>query len=687
MAQDTTPLPNTVVAAATSANAANAATAPDSHELSFDVFDVGASGFTDRRNLGLIYVDKTGILANFIRLRSPIFIARPRRFGKSLLCSTLEELFANGTENFKGLAIERLWEEWGEPKYPVIKIRFANTNVKADNSNLYEETFSAIVRQLNSSYLPQRLKEANIDLEALERAHENDLIGLIDDIVRQYKQTQADRRCVIIIDEYDAILNEVINDQDSFYQRLSWFYKFYIIIKGLIEDQCLRFIFLTGITRYAHTDTRSGFNNLIDLTFDSRVSALFGYTEEELRQYFWPYITYGAKLFGITPEEYLSLLRDKYDGYRFADKATAPRVYNPWSIMSSFMALGTSSGEDEIDIEDSDVFDNYWADSGVISNYFVKSFKKQLQNVQVADTQTQNDLLEFMGSDLTANFSVAKNMFATARNPYTMFEGKNILPEFKVAMVQSGYYTIRVPDKSERNAVNKDLGCKQLFFTVPNAEVAQSLKDTFWPQIKSFIYQRIGCILVQRSPNSQYRYLIDDLLTGDPAKMFELLNKHFVPLSKKSHVFDDEDSVCRFLVEIMYAVKEAYDAQSESKLSGSASGISSIQKEVESPNGYADIFIQGLPKNVVLELKLHRVGRSSCDTLLEEAITQIPTRRYCDQHGIKDTVCYAVVFSQETRRVEKLAVFHYLWLTRTYTQPQDKDLQNLDLDIIEAPTV
>ena len=401
-------------------------------------------------------------------------------------------------------------------------------------------------------------------------------------------------------------------------------------------------------------------------------------------------IKYGAMLFETTPDEYLARLRNEYDGYRFANSIEATKVYNPWSILKSFEALenfGELAPYERARYSNQNaVFRPFWIDTAVMSTYFINFMDRQIQNVQCGDNDALNDLFLIIGSDLTQDFSLPLSVFTASRDPYTMFDGKEILPEFRVAMIQSGYYTFKALTQSEAEALDavgeENSESDQLLFTVPNREVTKNLSNStaFWDRIKSFVAERMGEVI--RQSNTKHRYLIDDLFAGNPATVFRVLNERFMPLSGKSHVFDNEDSVCRFLVEILHVLKIAYD--NKSKHLGSVSGIVSIHKEAESLDGYADIFIEGIEKHIVLELKLYRTGGKSCDTLLTDAITQIPTKRYCDQHGIQNAICYAVVFSQQTRRVEKLAAFNYSWLNTTYTQPQDKDLQYLDIDVNQA---
>ena len=654
--------PNTspASAAATTDAAADAALkVPD-----FEALPKGEDNFSNLREQNRIYVDKTTLIANLAKIDIPVFVSRPRRFGKSLLCTTLAELFAHGTEKFKGLAIEHLWNE---PTYPVLKLSLINMKVKADNSNLESVMFKMVYQGLKTQQVQHFLKAAHMDLEEYKKTSDGDAGELLSSVLFDYHD-QTQKKFVIIIDEYDALINQAIIDQSIFEERVSWFSQFFNILKGLRNNNCWRFLFITGVTRYSHAGILSGFNSLEDLTYNMDYCTLFGYTEEELLQYFGSYIEYGAKLREVSPAEYMKRLRQEYDGYRFNNSVDATLVYNPWSILGSFSTLktlGKQSDRMEPDLIEAE-FGNFWTRTGALSTYFMNFMKRQLQNVQSADNATLNDLIWFMSSDLTQDFELSQDMFYDTRNPYTMFNGKAIIPEFRVAMIQTGYYTFKVWDKSKvkqsqipsANEPPKSSSGSKFHFTVPNQEVAKTLNKTFWPEVKSLVATAIRDVFVMKGVGR--RYFIDEMFAGDADAMKRILDERFVILSEKDEVFADEDSLCRQLANTLRIIMDAYDKISEGGTVGSVSDINSIIDEKRSPKGWADLFVQGTHKNVIFELKLYRLGGYSYDTLLQQALKQIPMQRYYDQHPLQDTVCYAVVFSQKTFRVERLAVFERL---------------------------
>ncbi len=639
----------------------------------FRALPTGEDNFANLRANNKIYVDKTALIAELASIDIPIFVSRPRRFGKSLLCSTLADLFAYGTENFKGLAIDKLGL-WQEPTYPVLYLNFICESVEDDNSNLELAMFNLIYDSFDTPEVAQFLQTAHIDLDEYKQRSNGDAKALLSSVLRKY-HSSTKKQFVIIIDEYDELINQAIGNQSIFEERVNWFSKFFNILKGLRSTCCWRFLFITGITRYAHAGILSGFNSLEDITYDINFCTLFGYTEEELQQYFAPYIEYGAQLREITPTEYLLLLRQEYDGYRFDNSVDATKVYNPWSILKSFAELQKiGQKSDRMDPDNiNKAFDRFWARTAALPTYFVNFFNRQLQNVQTADNATLNDLIWFMNSDLTQDFSLSQDLFYDMRNPYTMFNGKAIVPEFKVAMIQTGYYTFRVVDKSEVESKlegqkqnqdhdpQKQLSTgtgSQFLFTVPNQEVAKTLNKTFWPVIKSLVSKALKDVFLQKGNGR--RYLLDEMFAGDADAMMTILNERFVILSEKDQVFADEDSLCRQLANILRLLMDAYDSTSISKEIGCVSDIVDITEERRSPKGWADIFVTGKHKNVVFEFKLYRGDGFSCDTLLQRALEQIPNQRYFDQHRYKEAVCYAVVFSQKTCRVERLAVFDHL---------------------------
>ena len=711
----------------------------------FAALSTAVSDFVTRRQSQLLYVDKTKLIASLANIPDPVFIARPRRFGKSLLCSTLEELFAHGTESFKGLAIEHLWQG---KRAPVIKLSFANVDVADDNSDFVEKTFSTLVRQLRYSSLPEHLQEVGIDFNAHVERQNNDLLGLFDAIVRNYKQKTGEAS-VIIIDEYDALLNDVIDNQSSYEARVTWFSKFFRGIKGMHESGTLRFLYISGVSRYKHTGILSGFNNLTDLSFSTQYCTLLGYTEEEIEQYFGPYIEYGAQLTSLSTEAYMARLRHEYDGYCFANDKSATKVYNPLSVLSSFAALGdtntaahavaTSSGidyaayldetgVDEVADEVADaeteaetaanfakysdslltnkIFADFWIQSGSVSTFLINFFHCQLQNTRKKGSTS--DLLLLMGTDLTTSFLLPASRLTQPRNPYNANEVQDILTELRVAMILSGYYTIKVLSRNEFKALNRDYqialskGGDLLFLNVPNHEIVKHLRNDFWPQISSFLTAEIKPLLT--GIDSPFILLLSEVYSGKPNKVITAINNLFVQLSADSRAFRFESTlrgILAFLLRFDQSVMDAlpvfhalpdpsqtefvfcppYKSDTETQevvpfaaddsddtddAKDTDNQVLEVSEEKLSPHGYADIFVATARMNLVFELKLdkstakdQKAVEASYDKKLNEALEQIKTRRYYDQFPVRDTWCYAVVFSNKTLRAERLAVFKH----------------------------
>ena len=273
----------------------------------------GVYDFRIMREDGYVYVDKTDLLGGLVTggRDAFYFISRPRRFGKSLMLSTLEYIFRGKRELFKGLAIDKLDYDWAE--YPILHFSFGG--IKAKTLEAFERNFCLRVKKV--------LTEAKCtwDEAAPPDANFNQAIT---DLAKQ-----AGKPVVILIDEYDAPVGHALSDiklASDIRQELS---DFYIQIKECASD--VRFLMMTGVTRFTQLSVFSALNNLTDLTMDSRYATLLGYTEEELEANFSPSLHAHADIMGLAYEDYRAELRRWYNGYRFA-RNSAVRVYNPVAI-------------------------------------------------------------------------------------------------------------------------------------------------------------------------------------------------------------------------------------------------------------------------------------------------------------------------------------------------------------------
>ncbi len=269
--------------------------------------------FAKLRTNGCIYVDKTASLRELIcdPGRSLYFISRPRRFGKSLMISTLKCIFQGRRDLFKGLAIDSLDYDWAD--YPILQFSFAG--VKATSLEAFKAEFHVRVKKV--------LTEAQCAWDDAISPGAN-LNQAITDLAKM-----RGKPVVILIDEYDAPVGHTLADIPLATAIRGELSDFYIQIKECASD--VRFLMMTGVTRFTQLSVFSALNNLNDLTMDARYATLLGYTEEELDANFDEHLRAHAQVMGLAYDDYRAQLRWWYNGYRFA-KNNATKVYNPVSI-------------------------------------------------------------------------------------------------------------------------------------------------------------------------------------------------------------------------------------------------------------------------------------------------------------------------------------------------------------------
>lgn len=275
-------------------------------------YPIGIQTFETIRNEGYIYVDKTEYVHKLVENGKYYFLARPRRFGKSLLLSTLSTYFEGKKELFEGLALYRLAKEWMPS--PVLHLSLAAYNKCEDNSimALLDTIFSEWENKYHIDHIPDTLSARfrKIILSAFE---------------------SSGQRVVILIDEYDAPMVAHLNDDDNHVRIRNLLKSIYVNIKDM--DPYIRFAMMTGVSRFSRTSIFSGLNNLKDITLDSEYSSICGITESELKEYFPVGI---QKLAGSLATDYngaLAALKANYDGYHFTKKS--PDIYNPFSLLNA----------------------------------------------------------------------------------------------------------------------------------------------------------------------------------------------------------------------------------------------------------------------------------------------------------------------------------------------------------------
>lgn len=279
-------------------------------------FPIGIQNFEQLRTGNCVYIDKTELIYKLTHTDRVYFLSRPRRFGKSLLVSTLEAYFQGKKELFKGLAMEQLEQEW--ESYPVLHIDFSLTKYLSAR-DLTGQLNLLLCRWEDIYGKDER------ELSAAERFQ-----GII---LRAYQQ--AGKQVVILIDEYDAPLLDSNSDQYLQQQLRNELRQFFSPLKGL--GKYLRFLFLTGISKFSQLSIFSELNNLQNISLRDDYSAICGITEEELLTILKQDIERMAKANGETYEEAAAHLKRKYDGYHFSKNS--PDIYNPFSLFNAFNAL------------------------------------------------------------------------------------------------------------------------------------------------------------------------------------------------------------------------------------------------------------------------------------------------------------------------------------------------------------
>lgn len=290
------------------------------------LYPIGIQTFEVIRKEGYCYVDKTALIYQLVKSGRYYFLSRPRRFGKSLLISTLEAYFRGKKELFAGLAIEQLEQEWTE--YPVLHLDL--------NARLYENVSSL------TAILNQHLEqwEAIYGDEKKSRAPEERFAYLIEKICRT-----TGRQVVVLVDEYDKPLLQAIGNRDlqnEYRERLKAFYG---VMKS--KDAYIRFALLTEVTKFSNISVFSDLNNLADISMDNEYATICGITKEELYTTFDEDIRLLGQKNGMDEDETKQKLKEWYDGYHFS--AQCPDMYNPFSLLSTFKGK---------------VIDSYWFETG-----------------------------------------------------------------------------------------------------------------------------------------------------------------------------------------------------------------------------------------------------------------------------------------------------------------------------------
>ena len=323
-------------------------------------YPIGIQNFEKLRREGYVYVDKTALMYKMISEGSYYFLSRPRRFGKSLMVSTLDAFFSGKKNLFEGLYVDTVDWEWKE--YPILHLdlNVKKYETKEDLDKILNRHLEQWEQRYDSPYTDRDLEERF--LQVVELAHQKTGLPV-----------------VILVDEYDKPLLQAIGNEALQTEYRNTLKAFYGVLKSC--DAHIKFAFLTGVTKFGKVSVFSDLNNLIDISLDYEYNALCGITEQELLNVFPESIESLARRNGLSREECIAMLRRMYDGYHFEE--TAPGVYNPFSVLNTFQK---------------NKFGSYWFETGT-PTYLVYLLRHHYYDLEaMAHAEITTDVLNSIDS-------------------------------------------------------------------------------------------------------------------------------------------------------------------------------------------------------------------------------------------------------------------------------------------------
>lgn len=371
------------------------------------IYPIGIQNFEKIRKEGYVYVDKTALMYKLVKSGSYFFLSRPRRFGKSLLISTLEAYFEAKRDLFEGLAVEALEKDW--VKRPVLHL---DLNIgKYDTPDSLDKILDKNLSKWEELY-GTGVAESTLALRfagAVERAYE-----------------QSGERVAILIDEYDKPLLQAIGNEELQREFRNTLKPFYGVLKTM--DGCIKFALLTGVTKFGKVSVFSDLNNLRDISMIDQYAEICGISEKEIHTWFEEDIHELAAATGMSYEETCKELKTNYDGYHFTENAIG--MYNPFSLLNTFANRR---------------FGSYWFETGT-PTYLVELLK--LHHFPIEDLEhivTSQPVLDSIDTASTDPIPVIyQSGYLTIKGYNRMFE--NYTLGFPNREVEQGFFKFLLPN-------------------------------------------------------------------------------------------------------------------------------------------------------------------------------------------------------------------------------------------------
>ena len=409
--------------------------------MSEKLYPIGIQNFESLRKDGYLYVDKTALIYQLAKRGRYYSLNRPRRFGKSLLISTLEAYFQGKRELFQGLAMEELEKEWLQ--HPILHL---DLNIeKYDSIESLGNILNNALTRWEKIYGDEP-SEASFSLRfagIIRRAHE--LTG---------------QRVVILVDEYDKPMLQAINNEELQREFRNTLKPFYGALKTMDGD--IKFALLTGVTKFGKVSVFSDLNNLNDISMDKQYVSLCGMTEEEIHRYFEDDLRRLATAQDMTYEETCTRLKEAYDGYHFRQNSEG--IYNPFSVLNTFAKQE---------------FGSYWFETGT-PTYLVELLKQNHYNLeQMSHEETNSEVLNSIYADESPIPVIYQSGYLTIKDYDPRFE--NYILGFPNREVEEGFIKFLMPFYTNVNKVESPFEIQQ--FT---REIESGQPDAFLRRLQSF---------------------------------------------------------------------------------------------------------------------------------------------------------------------------------------------------------
>ena len=541
---------------------------------------IGLSSFIATKDRNYLYVDKTKEILHLINSYDFTFFSRPRRFGKSLTLNTIETLFTYGTEPyFKGTYIAGHNEDgtprWTEPKYPVLRLDFSV--IVANDIPTLRSNFITIINE--------QCHKLGIE----EFPIENKRIG---DVLSAFT-IRLNKTYVLLIDEYDAPLNALIDKTEAFDAVREELRVFYARIKDSSISGHLRLLLVTGITRFREVSIFSAGTNIIDISYHPQIATLVGYTRDEIELYFKDYIDIAIEklnhctISSLSQEQYLSYkerllnkLATYYDNICF-DEYGETSVFSTWSVNNFF---ANALNKPRV------AFGDYWYDNGGCPSILVKYLNSHLIDFDVFE---QPEII--LNADKFKNPTTLQSM------------DQNVL------MTQCGYLSLKKGYKIS----------EQVALTIPNLELRKALTRLTILKVFGNFFDQESFRLKSFFKTANTKNIVD--------KFNEILAK--IPRSNRYYNFENEHQIKTVLQ--MFVL---------------GSGIS-CYREVYESQGFPAFIIELDSKIIIIEFKYTK-NSNEVEAKLDDGVNQILARDYGASFDCnKDRLKFAVVYDANLRKL------------------------------------